>query len=82
LPIGFTLLKTTPAERWLPSTIFSLAFFAASVTWFVCKSFEKDKTIDNSEIKKKMIDLHCRANSIERYLTPVVATNDCWLASQ
>ena len=40
---SFKLLKPTPTKRWLLSTIFSLAFYAAGVTWFVFKRFEKDK---------------------------------------
>ena len=71
------LLKPTPANRCLPSTIFYLASYAAGVTWFVFKRFEKDKDHRQQRNKEKMIDLHCQTNSIEGYVTPVAATNDC-----
>ena len=79
LPHGFTLFKPTRAKRWLPSMIFSLASCAAGVTWFVFKRKKKHRQQRN---KEKMINLLYSPNSIEGYFTPVVATNDYWLARQ
>ena len=46
-------VKTDSCEVFATFTFFSLAFFTASATWFVCKCSRKTKTIDNNIIKEK-----------------------------